>query len=326
MIDPGYTALRQRLHELGCFDYRPGRAALDLLLTLGLSAALLSAAAAFGWPWAPPLFVLGSVLFFRLGYLMHDGAHGGVFGEPTLDRRFTRIACAFLGALPSGWRYGHNRHHAAPNVRGIDGDQAERWQPDARYPSYFSAFLALLILRRVRGVRLPRSVLMLWIRDGFHAHRHAPERFRSELVAAVFGQLLQLACFCVLFGAWGPALYLLHTHIGLVFLNAVFLGNHYDLPSFDAPEHRAIEFAELQVVTSRNYPPSRLGDFFHGGLGYQIEHHLFPDLPRHGLRRAAPHVRAYCAARGLPYNEAPFLECILRALRFHLVPRAAQPH
>ena len=253
----------------------------------------------------------------------------GVMSSSSEDRTSLstyRFACAFLGALPSGWRYGHNRHHAAPNVRGIDGDQAERWQPDARYPSYFSAFLALLILRRVRGVRLPRSVLMLWIRDGFHAHRHAPERFRSELVAAVFGQLLQLACFCVLFGAWGPALYLLHTHIGLVFLNAVFLGNHYDLPSFDAPEHRAIEFAELQVVTSRNYPPSRLGDFFHGGLGYQIEHHLFPDLPRHGLRRAAPHVRAYCAARGLPYNEAPFLECILRALRFHLVPRAAQPH
>lgn len=323
MIDPGYTALRQRLIDLGCFDYRPWRAVLDLLLTLGCAAALMVAAAGLGWPYAAPLFVLGSVVFFRLGYLMHDGAHGGVFGDPARDRRFTAIACACLGAVPSGWRYGHNRHHAAPNVRGIDGDQSERWQPDARYHSYLAAFLALLIFRRVGGVRLPRSVLMLWIRDGLYARRHAPERFRRELLGAVFGQLLQLAFFGLVFGAWGLPLYLLHTHIGLVFLNAVFLGNHYDLPSFDAPEHRALESTELQIVTSRNYPPSRLGDLFHGGLGYQIEHHLFPDLPRHGLRRAAPHVRAYCAARGLPYNEAPFLECILRALRYHVV-RPAQ--
>lgn len=319
MIDPGYTDLRDRLLERGCFDYSPTRAVLDLIVTLGLSTALFLAAARLDAALAAPLFVLASVVFFRLGYLMHDGAHGGIFGEPARDRRFTRLACAILGAVPSGWRYGHNRHHAAPNVRGIDGDQSERWQPDARYPSYLAAFLAILIFRRVRGVRLPRSVLMLWIRDGFHAKRHAPERVVGEVLGAVFGQLLQLAFFCLVFHAWGPLLYLVHTHIGLVFLNAVFLGNHYDLPSFDAPAHRALEFAELQIVTSRNYPPSRLGDFFHGGLGYQIEHHLFPDLPRHRLRRAAPHVRAYCAARGLPYHEAPFLDCILRALRFHVV-------
>jgi fatty acid desaturase len=41
----------------------------------------------------------------------------------------------------------------------------------------------------------------------------------------------------------------------------------------------------------------------YGGLNYQIEHHLFPSMPRSNLRRAQPLVRAYCAERGISYAE-----------------------
>ena len=47
---------------------------------------------------------------------------------------------------------------------------------------------------------------------------------------------------------------------------------------------------------------------FHGGLQYQIEHHLFPRLPRANLRRVAPRVRALCQCHGIPYRQLGFLE------------------
>lgn len=43
-------------------------------------------------------------------------------------------------------------------------------------------------------------------------------------------------------------------------------------------------------------------DWLHGGLQFQIEHHLFPSLPRHNLRQASLLVRPLCQDMGLPYH------------------------
>jgi fatty acid desaturase len=40
-----------------------------------------------------------------------------------------------------------------------------------------------------------------------------------------------------------------------------------------------------------------------GGLNYQIEHHLFPHMPRPNLRRAQPIVRDFCARHGISYMQ-----------------------
>ena len=59
-----------------------------------------------------------------------------------------------------------------------------------------------------------------------------------------------------------------------------------------------------QVLGSCNYPGgSDLADFCQGYLNYQIEHHLWPDLPMLKYRQAAPKVRAICARYGVPYVE-----------------------
>ncbi len=43
-----------------------------------------------------------------------------------------------------------------------------------------------------------------------------------------------------------------------------------------------------------------------GGLNYQIEHHLFPTLPRHNLRKVAAAVQALCEKHGLVYEHCGF--------------------
>jgi sphingolipid 8-(E)-desaturase len=49
-------------------------------------------------------------------------------------------------------------------------------------------------------------------------------------------------------------------------------------------------------------------DFLHGGLNFQVVHHLFPRLPRHNLRKALPFVRRYCETRGIEYESLEFVK------------------
>jgi fatty acid desaturase len=66
---------------------------------------------------------------------------------------------------------------------------------------------------------------------------------------------------------------------------------------------RPLSFLERQVLSSRNVTAHPVWDFLYGGLNYQIEHHLFPTMPRANLGRARALVRPFCARHGLGYEE-----------------------
>jgi fatty acid desaturase len=68
------------------------------------------------------------------------------------------------------------------------------------------------------------------------------------------------------------------------------------------PEARP-DFLHRQVLTSRNIRGNRLTTLAMGGLNYQIEHHLFPSMPRPNLRRAQRIVRPFCAENSVTYTE-----------------------
>ncbi|WP_031186921.1 fatty acid desaturase, partial [Streptomyces sp. NRRL S-1896] len=69
-----------------------------------------------------------------------------------------------------------------------------------------------------------------------------------------------------------------------------------------------------QVLTSRNIRGGPLTDWLLGGLNYQIEHHLFPSMPRPHLRLARPLVRAHCRTLGVPYTETGALDSYRQVL------------
>ena len=62
-------------------------------------------------------------------------------------------------------------------------------------------------------------------------------------------------------------------------------------------------FLRRQVLTSRNLSGPLFTCFLFGGLDSQIEHHLFPSMPRANLRRARAVVRPFCAERAIAYTE-----------------------
>jgi linoleoyl-CoA desaturase len=62
------------------------------------------------------------------------------------------------------------------------------------------------------------------------------------------------------------------------------------------------EWYVRQLIGSCNLEGTRLFHILTGSLSYQIEHHLYPDLPSCRYPEIAPRVRAVCARYGLPYN------------------------
>ena len=75
-----------------------------------------------------------------------------------------------------------------------------------------------------------------------------------------------------------------------------------DLYRFDSRPRSKAESAVRQVLGSANYATGGdLVDYAHLWLNYQIEHHLFPDLPMLRYREIKPRVEALCAKYGIPY-------------------------
>jgi fatty acid desaturase len=98
-----------------------------------------------------------------------------------------------------------------------------------------------------------------------------------------------------------------------VYLGSSFAPNHKGMPILDAADRTG--FLRRQVPTSRNVRGGWLTDFALGGLNYQIEHHLFPSMPRPSLRRSQPLVRAFCQQRDLAYCQTSLIDSYAQALR-----------
>ncbi len=104
-----------------------------------------------------------------------------------------------------------------------------------------------------------------------------------------------------------------HQAVFGVLLGCSFAPGHKGMPIL-GPEQAADPLLR-QVLTSRNVRGGLFIDFALGGLNYQIEHHLFPSMPRPNLRHAQVVVRRFCEARSVSYEETTAGASYARALR-----------
>ncbi len=75
-----------------------------------------------------------------------------------------------------------------------------------------------------------------------------------------------------------------------------------DILLFEDTVNNKSEFFLRQITGSANFKTGGdVNDFFHGWLNYQIEHHIWPDLPASEYQRLQPQVKALCAKYGIPY-------------------------
>jgi fatty acid desaturase len=98
------------------------------------------------------------------------------------------------------------------------------------------------------------------------------------------------------------------------YMGASFAPNHKGMPIY--PKSARADFVTRQVTASRNIRGGIMMDLLMGGLNRQTEHHLFPDMPRPGLRKAAPMVRDYCRAHNIPYTETGLITSYAAVVRY----------
>jgi len=86
-----------------------------------------------------------------------------------------------------------------------------------------------------------------------------------------------------------------------LYMGASFAPNHKGMPIL--PHDSKVDFLRRQVLTSRNITGRWFVNGFMGGLNYQVEHHLYPNMPRPNLKRAQAIAKEYCETHGIDYTE-----------------------
>jgi fatty acid desaturase len=277
----------------------------------GIAVATLGGALALAAMAPHPAVVVAAAVLFgfastQVALLAHDTGHVQAFRGRRLNA-LARLVFGnlLLGVSHSWWVDKHNRHHAMPNH--VDAD------PDIQFPVIvFSedeilsrprwAHPLIAVQAFVLPVLIPFQAVMM--RVSSIAHLVQGKSRRPVLEAAFLsGHVAMIALVLALVGSWPMALtfVLVGQAVFGTYNSSVFATNHKGMPLIR--DGGRLGFLHEQVLTSRNVRGGRFVDFWFGGLNYQIEHHLFPSMPRNRLREARTIVHEFCAEHGIPYHE-----------------------
>ena len=129
----------------------------------------------------------------------------------------------------------------------------------------------------------------------------------AEIVLIVIHYLLYFGLLLSRMNIWQVVLFtIVHQALFGLYLGSVAAPNHKGMLIID--KDSPLDFLRQQVLTSRNVKAHPLTDFWYGGLNYQVEHHLFPTMPRNRLREAQGIVRDFCKTHSIPYHETSMLQ------------------
>lgn len=297
-----------------------------VLARLGVLAALFAAAlwlAWFGDSWAAlaAAHAALALLLAQFAFAGHDAGHGGISGRPRLDRAIGQAAMTLVTGLAfDEWIGRHRAHH--------------RWCQDEQRDPDMAVDLVVSLTERSRQAKgaLGRFLTRyqgahVWFLSLFFGHS---QRVLSEaavlknvrrypldavFLAAHFALWIVLP---LLLGVPAPQVLLAYlvplTLLG-PYLAAIFWVNHVGMPLVRRVEE--FSFFEHQLVTSRTVTNPPAWNWLFGGLNFQIEHHLFPQVASARLPALQPIVRRHFARHGIAYQGVSWWGA-LRSVATHL--------
>ena len=314
-----YAELSRQVKQAGLMERRSAYYAWKITVTIGMLAAGWTAFAVVGdsW-WQLGVAAFLAAVFAQIGFLGHDAGHRQVFST----RRASYVAGVLLGDLGIGLSYGwwvdkHNRHHAHPNQQDADPDiaisalaftsaQARASRGPARLVFRYQAYLFFPMLLLEAASLHVASVQAL-------THRAARRRSWERALITIHAVGYLTVVFLVLSPVKAVVFMIVQQGLFGLYLGCSFAPNHKGMPVLD-PDDRS-DFLRRQVLTSRNVRGGWLTDFALGGLNYQIEHHLFPSMPRPNLRRSQTTIEGFCRQRGIPYCQSSLTGSYTQVLR-----------
>jgi fatty acid desaturase len=314
-----FARLAHRIADAGLLDRRPVYYAIRTSIAAVVYAGGWALFIWVGDSWLQLLVAAAlAVVFAQFGFLAHDLGHRQVFRT----RRPSDVVGLILGNFAIGlgwgwWTTKHNKHHANPNHEDHDPDVSPAvivWSED----------------QAARSTGLPRFIAKyqafwffpLLTLEAWHLHIASFKAlFQPTTRRRGLELTLLIAHFVLYFGVvftvlpFGKALLFLAVHQGLfgVYLGSTFAPNHKGMPVLTKEDK--LDFLRKQVLTSRNVRGNLFTDVALGQLNYQIEHHLFPNMPAPNLRKAQPIVERYCREIGVDYLQTGLIESYGQALR-----------
>lgn len=257
-------------------------------------------------------FLLG-LFWQQTGWLAHDFLHHQVFQQ----RWINNCIGLFLGNVAQGfsvdwWKTKHNTHHAAPNelqdgahtvdpdidtlpllawsVEQLDSMKNKTIRTILRMQHYF--FFPILLFAR-----------MSWCTSSVLHANDLSKVESSRGWQELLGLGLHYSWYLGMVFSWLPpakaVLFLVLSQMFAGFLlSIVFVQSHNAMEVYVGPK----DFITAQMVSTRDINAGLFNDWFTGGLNYQIEHHLFPTLPRHNLGKVKEAIMELCTKHGLVYE------------------------
>lgn len=256
--------------------------------------------------------------------IMHDANHGAYSRNPTVNKLLGYLM-NLVGGDASNWRIQHNiLHHSYTNVDGADEDIDAgillRFSPRQEHRSFhrlqhiyawfFYGLMTILWIttKDFRQVFRYREMGLLES-QGRTFHGLLAEVFISKVL--YYGYMLVLPLIFIDIAWWQTLLFFLMMHfiagltLGLVFQPAHVM-HTAEFPEPDEEGNLENDWAIHQLLTTTNFAPNnRLLSWYVGGLNYQIEHHLFPNICHVHYRKISRIVRETADEFGLPYYSYP---------------------
>jgi linoleoyl-CoA desaturase len=253
--------------------------------------------------------------------VMHDANHGSYSSKKWINNLFG-ISLNIIGGHALNWRVQHNvLHHTYTNVHDVDEDISPRgvlrmapssaWRPMHRYQHLYAWFFYGL-LTLVWVVQKDFSRLIKYEREGLLKKQKttAKKEWAILLISkALYITYIFVIPLIVLPVTWWQVLigFLVMHYVSGFILAVIFQPAHVidgtEYPLADDSGTLENNWAIHQLHTTTNFGNNnKLLSWYVGGLNFQVEHHLFPNVCHVHYRKLAPIVEQTTKEFGLPYK------------------------
>ncbi|NWU67511.1 FADS2 desaturase, partial [Pterocles burchelli] len=300
-----FRTLRKTAEDMNLFRANPlfGGVYLGHILAMEVLAWLMVLYFGTGWITTLILAFILTTCQAQAGWLQHDFGHLSVFKKSSWNHITHKFIIGHLkGASANWWNHRHFQHHAKPNI----------FQKDRG-----GNMLHIFVLGDTQPVEYGKKKLKYLPYN--HQHEYF---FLSEYLGGVPPFPVNTSCPSQPLGGG-----LLKSQLILLFLRTTpipsagqniqvqFLESHWfvwvtqmnHIPmEIDCEKHRDwLSSGGTGLAATCNIEQSLFNDWFTGGVNFQIEHHLFPTMPRHNFWKVKPLVKSLCAKYGVQYEEKP---------------------
>uniref|UniRef100_R4GC11 Fatty acid desaturase domain-containing protein n=1 Tax=Anolis carolinensis TaxID=28377 RepID=R4GC11_ANOCA len=277
----------------------------------------------FGTSLLPFVASLGllTIAQVQAAWLQHDLGHLSVFEKTKWNHLLHQfVMCHLIGASAKWWTLLHSQHHAKPNCFTKDPDTDI-------HPFLFTLGKSLSVELGTKKIKyMPYN----------YQHRYFfvtmppllfPAFFHFHTFYIVFKKKLwvdlawQLSCFIRLFLVQGyllgPKNFLLYYFLFRVLESSwfVWVSQMSHIP-MNVDYDKNLDWVSTQLQATCNVHQSYFNDWFTGHLNFQIEHHLFPRMPRHNFWKVTPLVKSLCHKYGIEYKCKPLLTAFADILQY----------